>query len=151
MQKTVSRTDDGNQRNIGKERNKEIKDKEQNVADENSNAIEKMYESVCEFCFRYLGFVSFDQVDRITIPEYMLLVKVHVDAEEEKEYDRHWRAYLNMAAQATVKSGKRQKMKYPTFNKFYNRDEIVKRIHGESNEMDEITARTIDFRRKRGN
>lgn len=86
----------------------------------------------------------------MTIPEYLLLLKVHTDLEEEKEYDRHLRAYLVMAAQSTVKSGKRQKMRYPTFEKFYNRKEIQRRIRGETDEESEIAARIIEFRKGGG-
>lgn len=109
-----------------------------------------MYDAAAEFCFRYLGFYSFDQVDRMTIPEYLLLIKVHTDLEEEKEYDRHLRAYLVMAAQSTVKSGKKQKMRYPTFEKFYPRKEIQRRMHGEKDCENEITSRIIEFRKGGG-
>ena len=34
-----------------------------------------MYREAALSCFRFLGFTSFDQVDRLTIPEYNLLMQ----------------------------------------------------------------------------
>ena len=55
-------------------------------------------------CFRFLGFTSFDQVDRLTIPEYNLLMKA-VRLRQEKRVGKH-----------------KSRPVYRTFQKFYDYD-----------------------------
>lgn len=64
----------------------------------------------------------------MTLAEYKLMLKTNLDREEEVEYDRHWRAFLQMAVQSTVGKGKSQHMRYSKFKKFYNRAQAKKEL-----------------------
>lgn len=57
-------------------------------------------------CFRYLGFKSFEEVDRLTIPEYTLLMEAVQLREVDKDYRNHLQAFLNFAVKAEKKVGK---------------------------------------------
>lgn len=72
---------------------------------------------------------SFDAVDRLTIPEYELLIEAHRLKEVDRDALIHWQAYLNFAAQATNKSGKPV---YKKFEKFYNYKKELKKAGKES-------------------
>ena len=79
-------------------------------------------------CFRYLDFKSFAEVDRLTIPEYTLLMESvrlkHVD----RMRDIHLQAWLTFAAKATKKVGKGAKPVYSKFKLFYNYDEELAKL-----------------------
>lgn len=90
------------------------------------------------FCFKYLGFVSFDQVDRMTVPEYIEHLKVRQEILEEEEQARFWSAYLGVAAGSTDRNGK---PKYKKFTDFYKPKK--------KKEMSEKAKRLAEFRRRK--
>ena len=57
-------------------------------------------------CFRFLGFTSFDQVDRLTIPEYNLLMQAVRLRQVDLDYRNHLQAFLSFAVQAEKRVGK---------------------------------------------
>ena len=63
-------------------------------------------------CFRYLDFKSFDEVDRLTIPEYALLIEAAQLKQLDETHKIHSLAWLTFAAHATNRQGK------PVFKKF---------------------------------
>ena len=71
-------------------------------------------------CFRWFGFKSLDEVDRLTPKEYMMLC----EAEKLKQLDRKaelsLNAWLSFVATATKKVGKSFKPVYPTFDSFFD-------------------------------
>lgn len=72
-------------------------------------------------CFRYLDFKSFEEVDRLTLPEYDLLMEAQRLKEVDRDYRNHLQAYLNFVVQAKKKAGKgKEKPVYSTFRKFYD-------------------------------
>lgn len=79
-------------------------------------------------CFRYFGFRSFEEVDRLTIPEYTLLIKAERLKQVDKDFRNHLQAFLNFAVRAEKKAGKNKtKPVYSNFGKFYDyRAEIAK-------------------------
>lgn len=80
-------------------------------------------------CFRYLDFKSFDEVDRLTIPEYELLMQAVRLKEVDKDYRTHQQAFLNYAVKAQKKAGKsKTKPVYSRFKKFYNYEEEIKKV-----------------------
>lgn len=80
-------------------------------------------------CFRYLGFRSFEEFDRLTIPEYNLLMEAVRLREVDKDYRNHLQAYLNFAAKAMKKAGKnKRKPVYSTFKKFYDYEAELDKI-----------------------
>lgn len=92
----------------------------------------------------------------MTLAEYKLMLKTNLGREEEVEYDRHWRAFLQMAVQSTVGKGKSQRMRYSKFEKFYNRKkakkELDKILKNESKTEEESRVeKIIEYKkRKRG-
>ena len=68
-------------------------------------------------CFRYLGFKSFAEVDRLTIPEYELLMEAVRLQQVDADYRQHLQAWLNFSVQATNKKGK---PRFSKFKKFYD-------------------------------
>lgn len=82
-------------------------------------------------CFRYLGFTSFAEVDRLTIPEYELLMEAERLKQVDADYRNHLQAFLNFAVKATKGSGKRAKPKYSSFDKFFDYDKEIKKAKKE--------------------
>ena len=79
-------------------------------------------------CFRYLDFKSFEEVDRLTIPEYNLLMEAARLKQIDLDYRNHLQAWLNFVVQAKKKAGKyKQKPVYKKFNQFYNYKEALEK------------------------
>ena len=86
------------------------------------------------------------------------MLKANLYREEELEYDRHWRSFLQMAVQSTVGKGKSQRMRYSKFEKFYNRkkakkelDKILNQKSESKTEEESRVKKIIEYRkRKRG-
>ena len=80
-------------------------------------------------CFRFLGFKSFDEVNRLTIAEYELLMKAAELREADLDYRLHMQAFLNVQAGAKKKAGKnKESLVYSRFSKFYDRMKEIDRI-----------------------
>ena len=90
----------------------------------------EMYERVVISCFRYLGFKSIEQVNNVTPYEYRLLMKSKELQMVDDQYYLHLQAYLNMKAQAKKRVGKKQKMVYTKFNKFFDYEKEVNKVLG---------------------
>lgn len=89
-----------------------------------------MYERVALDCIRYLGFKSFEEIDKLTIPQYELMMKAVRLRETDKDYRSHLQAFLNFSVKAEKKSGKKSVPVYRNFKKFYNYErEIAKILH----------------------
>ena len=80
-----------------------------------------MYREAALSCFRFLGFTSFDQVDRLTIPEYTLLMPAVRLRQVDLDYRNHLQAFLSCAVQAERRVGKhKSRPVYRKFQKFYD-------------------------------
>lgn len=76
-----------------------------------------------------MGFKSFSEVDRLTIPEYNLLMKSVELKQIDEEYRLHKQAFLNLAAQAQKKAGKgKTKPVYTSFSKFFDYKKEVNKV-----------------------
>lgn len=82
-----------------------------------------MYREAALNCFRYLDFKSFAEVDRLTIPEYLLLMEAVRLKQIDMDYRNHLQAWLTFSAQATKKKGKPV---YSKFKKFYDYEKHLK-------------------------
>ena len=82
-----------------------------------------MYREVALNCFRYLDFKSFAEVDRLTIPEYLLLMEAVKLKQIDMDYRNHLQAWLTFSAQATKKKGQPV---YSKFKKFYDYEKHLK-------------------------
>ena len=78
-------------------------------------------------CFRYLDYKSFAEVDRLTIPEYELLMQAVRLKQVDMDYRVHQQAFLNFAVKAEKKSGKKSKPVYTKFKKFYDYEAEIKK------------------------
>ena len=72
------------------------------------------YQTVSSNCIRHFGY-TFDQIDRLTLPEYEMLIKTHDLVEVDKANERHQLAWLGVSAGATRKDGKPVYKKYKDF------------------------------------
>ena len=80
-------------------------------------------------CFRYLDFKSFAEVDRLTIPEYNLLMKAVQLKQIDMDYRNHLQAFLNFAVKAEKKVGKnKSRPVYSTFKRFYDYEKEIKKV-----------------------
>lgn len=91
---------------------------------------EEMYERVAMTCFRYLDFKNLEQVNNITPYEYRLLMKSKELQIVDKQYEIHLQAYLNMTAQARKQVGKKQRMVYTRFDKFFDYQKQLDKVMG---------------------
>lgn len=92
-------------------------------------------------CFRFLGFTSFEQVDRLTIPEYNLLMKAVRLRQVDLDYRNHLQAFLSFAVQAEKRVGKnKSRPVYRTFRKFYDYDAEQERVLGQREPDDRFAA-----------
>ncbi len=72
-------------------------------------------------CFRYLDFKSFAEVDRLTIPEYSLLMEAVRLKQVDMDYRNHLQAFLNFAVKAEKKVGEgKSRPVYSKFERFFN-------------------------------
>lgn len=80
-------------------------------------------------CFRFLNFSSFEQVDKLSLKEYELLMKAIRLRQVDIDYRNHLQAWLNFAARAKKKAGKfKEKPAYPTFDMFYKYESEIEKI-----------------------
>lgn len=84
-------------------------------------------------CFRYFGFKSLDEVDRLTIKEYSMLCEAEKYKQVDKQKDIAMGAWLSFVATAKKKVGKdRLKPVYPTFESFFDYAKELKKLKGET-------------------
>lgn len=83
-----------------------------------------------------MGFKSFAEVDRLTIPEYELLMESVKYREVDKDYRNHLQAYLNFAVKAT--KGKQRKPVYRRFKRFYDYEAEIKKIQKGKNKKSQF-------------
>lgn len=68
-------------------------------------------------------------MDRLTIPEYNLLMRAHELKEIDKDYRCHLEAFLNFAVKAEKKAGKnKSKPVYRKFKQFYDYEAEQKKV-----------------------
>lgn len=80
-------------------------------------------------CFRYLGFKNLSEVDRLTIPEYELLIEAYQLKMVDDNYHTHWQAFLNFAVQAKKRAGKhKEKPVYRRFENFFDYEKEVSKV-----------------------
>lgn len=79
-------------------------------------------------CFRYFNYKSFEEVDRLTIPEYQLLMEATCLKQIDMDYRNHLQAFLNFAVRAERKAGKGTKPVYSKFKKFYDYEKELAKV-----------------------
>lgn len=92
---------------------------------------EKWFEECALNLFRYCDFKSFEEVGRITITEYNLLMKAVELKGVDMDYRAHQIAYLTFVAKGQKRSGKNKtRPVYPKFEKFFDYEREVNRVLG---------------------
>lgn len=87
-----------------------------------------MYREIALNCFRYLDFKSCAEVDRLTIPEYLLLMEAVNLKLIDMDYRNHLQAFLNFAVKAKKRTGKnKSRPVYSKFKQFYDYDQEVRK------------------------
>lgn len=86
-----------------------------------------MYREAVLDCVRYLDFKSCAEVDRLTIPEYELLMEGVRLKQIDKDYRNHLQAFLNFVVKSEKRVGKKSRPVYNTFKKFYDYEKEVKK------------------------
>ena len=82
------------------------------------------YTEVATNCLRYLD-LSLDEIDRLTLPEYELLLNAYVLKRIDHECDLHKVAWLTVSAGAMTKQGKPV---YQKFEDFFNYEAEINKI-----------------------
>lgn len=105
------------------------------------------YEKIAIDCFRYFDFKNLSEVDRMTIPEYKMMVKAYEYKAVDRNYYIHLLAFLNFAVQAQRSAGKgKTKPVYKRFSKFFNYEKEIKRVE----EREKGADRIRDFLKRKG-
>lgn len=87
-----------------------------------------MYREIALDCFRYLDYKTLEEVDRITIPEYQLLMEAVRLKQVDMDYRNHLQAYLNFAVKAEKKVGKnKSRPKFSKFKLFYDYEKEIRK------------------------
>lgn len=100
-----------------------------------------MYRVAALNCFRYLGYTSFDQVDRLTLPEYRLLMQAVRLKQVDMDYRQHLQAFLSFAVQAEKPAGRgKSKPVYRRFKQFYDYEKALKQVEGFDTKKDRFAG-----------
>lgn len=95
---------------------------------------EDVYREVALNCFRFLDFKSFAEVDRLTIPEYTLLMEAVRLKQIDMDYRNHLQAFLNFSVKATKKTGKyKSKPVFTKFKQFYDYEKELDKVTNKEN------------------
>jgi hypothetical protein len=81
-----------------------------------------------------LDYKSFAEVDRLTIPEYELLMQAVRLKQVDMDYRNHLQAFLNFAVKAEKKSGKKSKPVFTKFKRFYDYEKEIAKVTNKSSE-----------------
>lgn len=77
-------------------------------------------------------------MDRLTIPEYNLLMEAVELKQFDLDYRNHLQAFLNFAVKARKKVGKnKSRPVYTTFEKFFNYEKFLKKIKSKKEEQEQ--------------
>ena len=86
------------------------------------------YRKACIDCIRYLGYNSITEFDKLTIPEYELLMEGVAYRRTDQEYWAARVAWLTMSAKAQRKSGKKYHLVYKKFKQFFDLEKETKEV-----------------------
>ena len=81
-------------------------------------------------CIRLLGYSSIRDFEKLTIPEYELLMEGAAYRKVDMEYWANRVAWLTMVAKSKKKSGKKLVVVYKKFRNLFNIDAAVRELEG---------------------
>ena len=98
-----------------------------------------------------MDFKSFAEVDRLTIPEYNLLMEAMQLKQVDMDYRNHLQAFLNFAVKAEKRTGKnKSKPVYSQFKRFYNYEKEVERTRNKGQENSRIAGLSKFLKKRSG-
>lgn len=100
-------------------------------------SFDEIYEEIAVNCFRYLGFTSFSEVDRLTLREYRIMMKAAQLRQLDEQQKIHLVAWLSFAAQAKRKNGKPV---YSKFERFFNFKKELAKIETKNTEKSRFSG-----------
>ena len=83
-------------------------------------------------CFRFFGYKSLQEFDRLTIPELNLMSEALAYMQVDKQNDLHTLAFLTVAAGATKKRGNDIVPVYKKYTDFFNYEKELEKLKKES-------------------
>ena len=87
-----------------------------------------------------MDFKSFAEVDRLTLPQYRLLMEAAQLKQVDMDYRNHLQAFLNFVVKAEKKTGKKSKPVYNKFEKFYNYEKELKKVKNKGSEKSRFSG-----------
>lgn len=88
-----------------------------------------------------MDYKSFAEVDRITLPEYKLLMEAVNLKIVDQDYRNHLQAFLNFAVKAEKKTGKnKSKPVYSKFKQFYDYEKEIDNVKNRRNEKSRFSG-----------
>lgn len=88
-----------------------------------------------------MDYKSFAEVDRITLPEYKLLMESVSLKMVDQDYRIHQQAFLNFAVKAEKKTGKnKSKPVYSKFKQFYDYEKEIDNVKNRRNEKSRFSG-----------
>ena len=88
----------------------------------------EFYREACIDCIRYLGYNSIEEFDKLTIPDYELLMEGAAYRRTDAEYWAARVAWLSMSAQAKKKTGKSYRPVYKKFKQFFDIEKAIREV-----------------------
>ena len=130
---TFDKLEDAMDHDCYKEDRAEADGGNQEIRGGESVAFEEQYREAAVNCFRYFGFTSFEQVDRLTIAQYEILMEALSLKSVDQDFHEHRQAFLNFAVQAERQVGKgKTKPVYRKFSQFYDYERELQKVRAKS-------------------
>ena len=102
-------------------------------------------------CFRHFGFKSFDEIDRLTIPQVELMKKALTLRQVDEQNNLHMLAFLTNAAGSVKQAGNKQVPMYQTYKSFFDYEaELYKIEHADEIEAKNNRLRELVEKRGKG-
>ena len=87
-----------------------------------------------------MDYKSLQEVDRLTLPEYNLLMEGVRLKQVDQDYRNHLQAFLNFAVKAERKAGKKTVPVFRKFKKFYDYEKELEKAKNISNEKSRFSG-----------
>lgn len=96
----------------------------QETVSETDTGYRDTYTGIATDCIRHFG-LTFEEIDRLTIPEYQLMCKAYELKTVDKANDIYQQAWLTVSAGATRKDGRPV---YKKFKDFFNYEAELQKV-----------------------
>lgn len=88
-----------------------------------------------------MDYKTLEEVDRLTIPEYKLLMEAVLLKQVDMDYRNHLQAFLNFAVKAEKKVGKnKSRPKFSKFIQFYDYEKEIRKASKKGSEKSKFSG-----------